>query len=115
MGRPKKIVNVELISELAGLNCSFDEISRIVGVSVRTLHRSYGTAIKKGRDFVTTSLKRKQFELAINGNITMLIWLGKNILDQTDKTEIKGDGKLEIVRKVLDVTGKEIKKVRSER
>jgi hypothetical protein len=45
----------------------------------------------------------------------MLIWLGKNILDQTDKTEIKGDGKLEIVRKVLDVTGKEIKKVRSER
>lgn len=109
MARPKKIVDIELIQELAGLNCSFDEISRIVGVSVRTLHRNYGTVIKKGRDYVITSLKRKQFEIAIGGNVTMLIWLGKNILDQTDKTEIKGDSKLEIVRKVLNADGKEVK------
>ncbi len=33
------------------------------------------------------SLKRKQWEMAMGGNITMLIWLGKQNLGQTDKVE----------------------------
>jgi hypothetical protein len=30
------------------------------------------------------SLKRKQYEVAMSGNVSMLIWLGKNILGQRD-------------------------------
>lgn len=31
------------------------------------------------------SLRRKQFELAMDGDKSMLVWLGKNYLDQTDQ------------------------------
>jgi hypothetical protein len=30
------------------------------------------------------SLKRKQFDMAMKGNVTMLIWLGKQTLGQRD-------------------------------
>ncbi len=44
MGRPKKEVDIGLIEELAGLNCSFEEISHIVlelyiGVMAQSLKR----------------------------------------------------------------------------
>jgi len=32
-------------------------------------------------------LKRKQVEVALAGNTTMLIWLGKQYLDQSDKVD----------------------------
>jgi len=103
MARPKKEVDIGLIEELAGLNCSFEEISHIVGVSVRTLHRSYGTVIKKGLETAKTSLKRKQFEVAMKGNPTMLIWLGKIILGQKDKIETEGKSELTIIRKIVEL------------
>ncbi len=103
MARPKKEIDVELVEELAGLNCSFEEISRIVGVSVRTLHRSYGTVIKRGLETAKTSLKRKQFEVAMKGNPTMLIWLGKIILGQKDKIETEGKSELTIIRKIIEL------------
>ncbi len=102
MARPKKEVNIELVEELAGINCSFEEISHIVGVSVRTLHRSYGTVIKKGLETAKTSLKRKQFEVAMKGNPTMLIWLGKIMLGQKDKIETEGKSELTIIRKIVE-------------
>lgn len=36
-----------------------------------------------------TSLRRAQFELAMKGNPTMLIWLGKQYLAQNERTEVK--------------------------
>jgi hypothetical protein len=38
-----------------------------------------------------TSLRRAQIAAALKGNATMLIWLGKNLLDQKDKVEVGGD------------------------
>jgi hypothetical protein len=35
------------------------------------------------------SLRRKQYSIAQEGNVTMLIWLGKNWLGQTDKLDIE--------------------------
>ena len=34
-------------------------------------------------------LRQKQFEIAMTGNVSMLIWLGKQRLGQIDKQEIK--------------------------
>lgn len=36
------------------------------------------------------SLRRQQFAAVDKGNTTMMIWLGKNYLGQTDKSEITG-------------------------
>jgi len=108
MSRPIKKIDENLISELAGLNCSAEEIARIVGISKTTLYRSYGTLLKKGKKFVKTSLKRKQYEVAMKGNPALLIWLGKIILKQTDKTKIDSKVKLKIIREVTeDLNGSE--------
>ena len=37
-------------------------------------------------------MRAKQVELAKAGNVTMLIWLGKQMLDQSDKQEVTGKG-----------------------
>lgn len=36
-------------------------------------------------------LRMKQFQTAMSGNVTMQIWLGKNRLGQSDKTETKSE------------------------
>lgn len=48
------------------------------------------------------SLKRKQWEMAMNGNITMLIWLGKQNLGQTDKVEQRTQMQLESKSSLMD-------------
>jgi hypothetical protein len=103
MARPKKIIDENLIEELAGLNCSYEEISKIVGVSVRTLHRNYGTVIKRGTESVKTSLRRKQYQIAMKGNPALLIWLGKIILGQKERIETDGKTELIITRKILEL------------
>ena len=46
------------------------------------------------------SLRRKQYEVAMSGNTSMLIWLGKNILGQRDhvENEIKDLPPIKIIR-----------------
>ena len=87
MARPIKKINKDLLRELSGLNCSYAEMSRLVGVAESTLTRRYAQVIKEGRESVKTSLKRKQFEVAMDGNVGMLIWLGKNLLNQKENIE----------------------------
>jgi hypothetical protein len=38
----------------------------------------------KGRESLKQSLRRAQIKLALSGNAVMLIWLGKNLLGQSD-------------------------------
>jgi hypothetical protein len=38
----------------------------------------------KGREELKVSLRRAQLKLALSGNAVMLIWLGKNLLLQSD-------------------------------
>jgi hypothetical protein len=60
------------------------EISAVLNVPLRTLQRNFGGPLKKGRDNASGSLKRKQFQVAMGGNVTMLIWLGKVWLGQKE-------------------------------
>jgi len=46
---------------------------------------------KRGMDKGCLSLRHKQFNLAKGGDKTMLIWLGKQLLGQVDRREIKSD------------------------
>lgn len=84
MARPKKIVDEDQIMKLAAINCSYAEIAAVVGVDPSTLTRRFAQVIEKGREQGKMSLKRKQYEVAMGGNVSMLIWLGKQILGQRD-------------------------------
>ena len=87
MARPKKVINEKLLKELASIQCSLEEMASALEVSVDTLGRRYAEVIKSGRELGKMSLKRKQFQVAMGGNVGMLIWLGKIVLGQRDTTE----------------------------
>jgi len=87
MGRPKKNIDYNLCESLAKIQCTQEEIAEITGVSTRTLQRDkeFCRVYKKGLDAGRMSIRRLQYKSAENGNVTMLIWLGKQYLGQSDK------------------------------
>lgn len=90
MARPPskpKIDIKEQVRQLAAINCTWLEIASIIGMKERTLRRRYGQTYKTGRESGKMSLKRKMYETAMNGNVTMMIWLSKQMLGYTDKVE----------------------------
>lgn len=79
-----------LIWKLATMMCTHDEIADAIGVSRQTLSRKYSDLIDKGRNVGRQSLRRAQFEKAIaDQDPRMLIFLGKQYLNQKDNPEDK--------------------------
>lgn len=87
MARPRKQIDADQVKTLAAINCSYEEMAAVLGCNESTLTRRFAQVIKEGRANGRMSLKRKQYEMAMGGNITMLIWLGKQLLGQSDKVE----------------------------
>ena len=83
-GRPRKDVDTELLYKLATIHCTMKEMVDIIGVSEDTLKRRFAGIIDKGKAEGKMRLRRKQVEVAMKGNAVMLIWLGKQILSQSD-------------------------------
>jgi hypothetical protein len=90
MGRPRKLVDTEKLFDLASKGLTNAEIAAKLECSPDTIERNYPEELAEGRNVARAMLRSKQFELAIAGNVTMLIWLGKNMLGQSDKTEVTG-------------------------
>ena len=93
-GRKKIAIDYEKVENYAARMASYDEIADIMGVNTSTLERDpeFLRHHKKGMQKGRVALRSKQFELAMAGNPTMLVWLGKQVLGQRDKqdTEITG-------------------------
>jgi precorrin-4 methylase len=90
VGRPKANVDPRLVEQLASIGCSNKEIAAACNCSTDTIERNFAAEITKGRENGKTRLRKKQIEVALAGNVTMLIFLGKNMLGQADKQEISG-------------------------
>lgn len=86
MGRPKKKLNLKLAEKLAAVMCTQEEIAGILDVSVDTLQRNedFCGIYKKAQETAKMSLRRSQYKKALNGDTTMLIWLGKVYLGQKE-------------------------------
>jgi AraC-like DNA-binding protein len=87
-GRPKKELDERQIRELAKIHCTMEEIAAVMGCSVDTLERRFADIIKEERSIGKSSLRRWQFKAAQSGNSALLIWLGKQYLNQRDKEDI---------------------------
>jgi len=90
MARKHRNVKAEQVKELARLGLIAPEIAAVLECSVATLYRHFEKAIKEGHEHMRSSLRRKQFTLAMEGNPTMLVWLGKQYLGQRDNLELTG-------------------------
>jgi len=90
MARPKKYnIDEEQVEYLASIGCSNTEIADFFGCSKDLISKSYSTNITKGKANLKKRLRKAQLDTALKGNATMLVWLGKQILNQTDRQEIE--------------------------
>ena len=95
MGRPKKDVNWKLIDKLLESQCPTTEITGRTGmsrdkleeVSMRDFDVTWEIYSIAKRDSGLSKLREKQFELALEGDKTMLKWLGTAVLNQSEKLE----------------------------
>jgi hypothetical protein len=62
-------------------------MSRVLGIDKAQLTRRFKDVIEEGSEEGKMSLRRKQLEVAMSGDRTMLIWLGKNLLNQSDRVK----------------------------
>ena len=92
-GLKRRIVNPDDIYRLAQIGSSDREIARWFDIDVSTLTYNFADVIEKGREDLKQSLRMAQIKLALTGNAVMLIWLGKNILGQTDTPTTTDDKK----------------------
>ena len=99
MGRPKIKLDYELIGKLSYIQCTQKEIASTLEVSTRTLQKDeeFIRIYKKGQEEGKMSLRRLQWKAAKENNVTMLIWLGKQYLGQTDKQEVSGAEPIELI------------------
>ena len=93
---PKPIeVSADKISDWAHTGFRWSDIAAELDISARTLRRYRAVnpgidhAYQKGLARMRRSLRSKQYEIAMKGNVTMLIFLGKNELDQADKKDTR--------------------------
>jgi hypothetical protein len=84
VGRDKVVVAPEEVKDLASIGCTNRDISNWFGINEDTLVYNFKPELIKGREDLKVSLRRAQLKLALQGNATMLIWLGKNLLGQSD-------------------------------
>jgi len=100
-GRPKIEFDYTTLEELSRSYCSFIELAKFFNCSEGTIERYYKDdeqfkkAVDQGRFEAVKGLRRKQLEMAMDGNTQMAVFLGKNILGQTDKQEIDNLSRVE--------------------
>lgn len=105
MARPKKNIDYVTVEKLASIQCTQEEIANFLGISTRTLQRDkeFCRIYKKGMENGKMSLRRMQFKKANEGNVSMLIWLGKQYLGQTDKVENNNTHEIEDLTALADL------------
>jgi len=92
MARPKKHdIPPNKVQELAEFGCTNTEIAQFYGCSESTIRRNYDEYLIKGRASGKTRLRQLQWKVAEKGNVTMLIWLGKQVLGQSENPMVMED------------------------
>ena len=88
MARPKKYqIDTSQLQKLATLGCTNKEMADFFGCSADLLEKSYSEFLTKGRAEQKMRLRQLQWRACENGNVSMLIFLGKNMLGQQDRIE----------------------------
>ena len=92
--RPKKIINQKQFESLCAIQCTEEEICAVLDVCndtldtwcMNTYKKRFSTVFREKRVGGKASLRRMQWKLA-ETNPSMAIFLGKNMLGQSDRPE----------------------------
>ena len=92
-GRPRKYdVDGKEVQKLAQIGCTAREIGDFFECPEAVITGTYKDFYTKGREGMKQRLRKKQIERAMGGSDTMLIWLGKQYLEQKEKSDYAGLG-----------------------
>lgn len=102
MARPKKNIDWRDVDKYLIAGATGTEVASMLGIHPDTLYLrckeehniGFSDYLQQKREKGDSMLKLKQFEQAMEGDRGMLIWLGKNRLDQSDKREVKHDANI---------------------
>lgn len=83
-GTTQQVVPPDEVYYLAGLGVSYRELGEWYGVPEDTMRYNFRPYVEKAREETKQKLRQAQIRLALGGNAVMLIWLGKNMLGQSD-------------------------------
>lgn len=102
-GRPKKYtVDLKIVEQMASYGCLIGEIALVLNIPERTVRRQGKDAFQRGKAGMKCRLRKAQFDTAINGNVQAQIWLGKQMLNQTEEGTFEQDELLDDVTFELD-------------
>lgn len=101
MARPRVEIDYNTVDKLCHIQCTGEEIAAVLNIDYDTLQRTirrdtkmrFTEYFKQKANGGKASLRRMQWKAAENGNTTMLIWLGKQMLGQADKQNLELTGK----------------------
>jgi hypothetical protein len=93
-------IDLDEVRKLAQMGCTQQEIATLLRFSRRTFanRQDLLDAYEDGKASLCKSLRRRQVEMAMEGNQALLVWLGKNLLGQSDKQEINTNMRDIVVR-----------------
>ena len=101
-GRPEAKIDWNQVDQLLEAGCLTTEIAAYLGICRDTLYKrcqhdkkiefSAYSQEKKARG--ESLLRAKQFQVAMEGDKTMLVWLGKNRIGQADKKDMNVNNNL---------------------
>lgn len=100
MGRPLKVIDWDYIARCCHIQCTQEELKHLTGMDdetikdacLRDLGITFSQFYKEKAEAGKKSLRRAQWKVACETeNPTMLIWLGKQHLNQSEKSESKVD------------------------
>ena len=109
-GAPPITIDWAVVAELYKIQCTTKEVTDIIGVSYETLNNKCQVEFKipfaewresKSADG-KSSLRRAQFSTAVQGNPILLIWLGKQMLGQSDSAASAVSDPTEVARKIRE-------------
>lgn len=92
-GARQKVVPPDDVYRLATMGCPDREIAEWFDISESTLRYNFSSYLTKGRAQLKQRLRQAQLRVAFDGNPTMLIWMGRQILGQSENPYSSDDDK----------------------
>ena len=110
MGSPPFVFDPRQVTVFGMYAATYETMAEFFGCSIDTIARrmkdedsDFCRAYKKGRGSALMKLREAQLQKALSGDSTMLIWLGKQLLGQSDRIDEKVDVH-QPIRLVVDET-----------
>ena len=87
------VISYKEIEIFAKYFCPMTDMAKYFGVSEAVIRKHFTQTVIQTQTKVKQRIRQKQVSMALAGDKTLLIWLGKNYLDQSDNGVKNDDAK----------------------